>query len=52
MALTVQYIIIGIVVGWAGIYLIRKVSAMFRVPEDGCGGGCGCAGTELKKEQK
>ncbi len=52
MNTTIQYIIIGAIVGWAGVYLFRKIYAMFNVPKDGCGSGCGCAATELKKEKK
>jgi hypothetical protein len=47
-----QYIVIGTIVGWAGIYLIRRVYNTFKIPKDGCGGNCGCAATELKKVKK
>ena len=51
MAQNIQYIIIGAIVGWAGIYLLRRLYSTFNPPKNGCGGGCGCATTELKKEK-
>ncbi|WP_018343489.1 hypothetical protein [Cytophaga aurantiaca] len=47
-----QYIIIGAIVGWAGIYLLRRIYNAFNPPKDGCAGGCGCASAELKKEKE
>jgi hypothetical protein len=52
MSENIQYIIIGTIVGWAGIYLLRHLYKSFNPPKDGCGGGCGCAATELKKEKQ
>lgn len=52
MTENIQYIIIGAIVGWAGIYLVRRLYSTFNPPKDGCGGGCGCAAAELKKNKK
>lgn len=52
MAENTQYILIGLIVGWAGIYLLRRLLSIFKAPKEGCGGGCGCAATELKKNAK
>ena len=51
MTENIQYIIIGAIVGWAGIYLLRRLYTTFNPPKDGCTGGCGCAAAELKKEE-
>lgn len=51
MTQNIQYIIIGIIAGWAGIYLLRRLYHTFNPPKNGCAGGCGCAATELKKEK-
>ena len=51
MTQNIQYIIIGVIVGWAGIYLLRRLYNTFNPPKDGCGGGCGCATAELKKQK-
>jgi uncharacterized membrane protein YeaQ/YmgE (transglycosylase-associated protein family) len=48
----IQYIIIGLIVGLAGRYLIKQIFNTFKSSKDGCVGGCGCAATELKKQKK
>jgi hypothetical protein len=52
MTENIQYIIIGAIVGWAAIFLGRRLYSTFNPPKDGCAGGCGCATTELKKNKK
>jgi hypothetical protein len=49
----IEYIIIGTITGWAGLFLFRKIYSMFQTPkDDSCGGSCGCAAGELKKGKK
>lgn len=51
MTQNTQYIIIGVIVGWAGIYLLRRLYNAFNPPKDGCSGSCGCASAELKEKK-
>jgi hypothetical protein len=52
MSENTQYIIIGLVVGWSGLFLARRLYNTFKTPKDGCGNACGCAVTDLKKQKK
>lgn len=47
-----EYSIIALAAGFAGIYLIRKIYRAFKPLNDGCGGSCGCAATDLKNNKK
>jgi hypothetical protein len=46
-----QYIIVGVVVGLAATFIIRKLILTFT--KKGCAaGGCGCAATEIKATKR